>query len=74
MANGKKVQPWERHTSESAEAFEAFVIYRDLGVDRNLIKVWQKLGKSHTVIERWSRRHVGCCAAWSSNGSWTANA
>ena len=57
MASSKKIQPWERRTNESAEAFEAFAIYRDLGVDRNLIKVWQKLGKSHTLIERWSDRH-----------------
>jgi hypothetical protein len=57
MASGKKVQPWERRINESAEAFDAFAIYRDLGVGRNLIKVWQQLGKSHTLIERWSRRH-----------------
>jgi hypothetical protein len=57
MANGKKIQLWERRNNESAEAFEAFAIYRDLGVGRNLTKVWQQLGKSHTLIERWSHRH-----------------
>lgn len=49
-------QPWERLSGESAKAFEAFVVYRDAGADRSLAKVAQQLGKSTTLIERWSAR------------------
>lgn len=49
-------QPWERLTGESAKAFQAFVIYRDLGAERSLAKVATQLGKSTTLIERWSAR------------------
>jgi hypothetical protein len=49
-------QPWERLTDESTKAFEAFVIYRDMGPDRSLARVAQELGKSKTLIERWSTR------------------
>ena len=47
-------EPWERQKNEGAEAFEAFSHYRDLGSERSLVKVGQKLGKSQTLIERWS--------------------
>lgn len=49
-------QPWERLTGESAKAFEAFVLYRDAGTDRSLAKVARTLGKSTTLVERWSAR------------------
>lgn len=49
-------QPWERLPDESTKAFEAFVIYRDLGAERSLAKVAQEVGKSKTLIERWSAR------------------
>lgn len=49
-------QPWERLRGESAQAFQAFAKYRDLGVDRSLAKVAKELGKSTTIIERWSAR------------------
>lgn len=47
-------KPWERQTGESEKAFEAFVVYRDLGCDRSISKVVQKLNKSHALIARWS--------------------
>lgn len=49
-------QPWERLHGESAPAFEAFAKYRDMGADRSLAKVAQELGKSTTLVERWSAR------------------
>lgn len=49
-------QPWERLVNESAKSFEAFVRYRDMGPDRSLARVAKELGKSTTLIERWSAR------------------
>jgi hypothetical protein len=46
--------PWEMQEGESAQAFEAFAIYRDMRADRSLSRVGQKLGKSGGLIERWS--------------------
>lgn len=45
---------WLRQSGESAQAFEAFCIYRDDGVDRNLQTVAQKCTKSVSLIHRWS--------------------
>lgn len=46
--------PWEQQPGESAKAFEAFETYRDMGAARSNAKVGQKLGKSKTLIDRWS--------------------
>lgn len=43
--------------TESAQALEAFVCYRDLGAARSIVAVSQQLGKSKTIIDRWSRTH-----------------
>ena len=49
------IEPWEQQENETAPAFAAFVIYRDLGLGiRSVAKVGQQLGKSKTLIERWS--------------------
>lgn len=47
-------QPWDRLPGESAKAYEAFCVYRDLGVDRSIRDAAQKLSKSVMVIARWS--------------------
>jgi hypothetical protein len=39
---------------ESAKAYNAFRIYAEMGDKRSLRAVGQKLGKSTTIIERWS--------------------
>lgn len=54
MPNRTRDEPWERQKGESAQAYEAFVTYRDMGPDRSLRAVGQKLGKSRQLIERWS--------------------
>ena len=47
---------FERQERESDKAFSAFRTYLDLGPERSLVAVGQKLGKGVTVIERWSRK------------------
>ena len=39
---------------ESARAFEAFCAYRDMGPGRSVAKVGHALGKSTTLMARWS--------------------
>jgi len=62
MAGGKKApqnappEVWERQEGETAQAFQAFAAYRDMGAERSLAKVAQKVGKSKPLMERWSRR------------------
>jgi len=48
---------WERKPDESHKAYEAFSIYRDMGINRNVRAVAQKLNKSLTIIGRWSSRY-----------------
>ena len=50
-------KPWERQKNESAQAFEAFSIYLEMGTERSLRAVTQKLLKSYTLISRWSRTY-----------------
>ena len=63
---GTVLDPWEQQNGEGAKAFEAFCIYRDLGPSRSLAKVAKRLGKSNTLIERWSAAYdwVNRCNAW----------
>lgn len=50
--------PWEKQPGESVESFEAFRIYRDLPPGtRSYVRVVSKLGKSRTLIQRWSSKH-----------------
>ncbi len=59
MAKWNKAEKsWERQEKESSQAFEAFDLYLKMGEDRSLRKVAQELGKSNTLISRWS-------SAWS---------
>lgn len=66
MSNRKTEQLWERQKGESAQAFEAFSCYLEMGADRSIRAVSQKLGKSKTLIDRWSRTNnwVERCRAW----------
>lgn len=59
-------EPWERQDGETARAWEAFCIYRDMGPDRSLRKVVQELNKNLTTIAEWSSKYdwVKRVAAW----------
>ncbi len=50
-------EPWERQPDETSVAWEAFVLYRDMGAKRSNAKVARTLGKSKQLIDRWSSRH-----------------
>lgn len=66
MPNKRTEQPWERQKGESAQAFEAFFLYLEMGASRSIRAVSQELGKSKTLIDRWSRTYkwVERCRAW----------
>ncbi len=52
---------WTRSDDETAKAYAAFCLYRDLGTERSLEKVRQKVGKRSGYIrqlERWSSRYA----------------
>lgn len=59
-------QPWDRQPRETQKAYEAFMVYVRLpyetiagvatGVTRSEREVGRKLGKSHTLINRWARQ------------------
>ncbi len=51
-----KKPTWERWPYETQKAFQAFVTYRVQGTDRSLAAVAQELGKSTTLMSRWSSR------------------
>ena len=57
MAKNDEIELWERQPEESAKAWEAFVIYRDLGLQRSLRKVAEELSKSETLMKRWSKQY-----------------
>jgi len=47
---------FEQQPRESAKAFAAFSLYLGMGPERSLATVAERVGKSKTMIERWSRR------------------
>jgi hypothetical protein len=57
---------WERRKGETGPAWEAFLTYREMGLSRSAAKVAKALGKSATLMNRWSSAHgwVERAAAW----------
>lgn len=66
MSKVNTPEPWERREEESTKAYEAFCTYRDMGRERSLSKVAEKLQKSETLMGRWSRTYdwVKRAAKW----------
>ena len=48
--------PFEQQPKESDKAFAAFKTYLELGPERSLAMVGQKLGKSKVLMEKWSAK------------------
>jgi hypothetical protein len=48
---------FEQQPNESAKAFAAFSLYLSMGAQRSLREVARKLGKSLTVVGRWSSKY-----------------
>ena len=57
VESGRGRDPWGRARDESAKAYAAFVVYRDLGPERSLRVAAGRLGKSARLLKRWSSRH-----------------
>lgn len=66
MAEAYIPKPWDRRSTETPKAYEAFCTYRDMGPSRSLSKVAAKLQKSETLMGRWSGQHdwVKRAAKW----------
>ena len=48
---------WDRQPGEGDEAWEAFVIYRNMGADRSIGRVRAKIGKTNRIFEKWCSSH-----------------
>jgi hypothetical protein len=48
---------WDRMEWESHKAYEAFLFYCEMGPDRSLSNLSKALGKSKSLLSRWSARY-----------------
>jgi len=50
---------WDRQPGESTKAYAAFCIYRDMGVERSIEKVYEKRSKRGPLsrLKNWSVKH-----------------
>src|ERR1019366_3963493 len=46
--------PWDRRSDETAQAFAAFAVYRDMGVYRDQRAVARVVKKQRSLLGRWS--------------------
>lgn len=52
------VAVWDMRDDESARAYQAFAVYRDMGAGRSLVRLSQEHGKSIATVTLWSTRHA----------------
>ena len=52
-----KRKVWDRLERETTKQYEAFCEYRNMGPDRSLRAVAEKLGKSEQLMSRWSAKN-----------------
>lgn len=59
MADGTASDPypWTRRETETSPAYEAFRVYLNQGGARSTANTAQELGKSKTVVDKWSSMH-----------------
>lgn len=50
-------QPWDRLVGESGKAYDAFLIYREMGIKRGLTELSKILGKHYLVMRRWRLKY-----------------
>lgn len=64
--DGGREQPWEQRERESAEAYQAFLTFRDAGPGRTVKGTARALGKSRSLVAGWASRHEwwGRVRAW----------
>lgn len=48
--------PWSKRLRESGKAYEAFLVFRDLGSGRTRAETARRLGKSEALICTWGKR------------------
>lgn len=56
--------PWARMEHESAVAYEAFRVYRDLEPPRTFVGTARRLGKAYSLIRGWAGKHEWRRRAW----------
>lgn len=68
MAEVDDLKPWDRQPNETAKAYAAFTIYRDMGSNRTVRATAEELTKSEQLIKTWSGKHrwVERVSAWDS--------
>ena len=49
---------WEKRKTETMRAFDAFVLYRDMGPRRTLLLVSKEIKKHPRQCEQWSAKHA----------------
>jgi hypothetical protein len=63
LADEMGIKPWDRQRGESARAYAAFCLYRDLGPDRSLAEVTRRAAGTQTatiyVLKRGDERSCG---------------
>jgi hypothetical protein len=50
-------RPYDRLPGETAKAYAAFSLYRDMGIERSFESVADQLSKSCTLIRRWAAKY-----------------
>jgi hypothetical protein len=48
---------FDRLPGETPKAFAAFLVYRNMGADRSIVKAGRKLGKNRVTLEDWSVKY-----------------
>jgi hypothetical protein len=56
LAKASDIKAWERQSTDTEKAFEAFETYLRMGTARSLVKVAERCGKHPSLMERWSKR------------------